>query len=67
MSIQNNNKTAMISVFDEIVLLSKYSSTVCNASQVNVQSITIRITNYLYLPEQRAVETALCSTQAPVL
>ncbi len=57
----------MISVFDEIVLLSKYSSTVCNASQVNVQSITIRITNYLYLPEQRAVETALCSTQAPVL
>ena len=46
-----NNKTATISVVNGIVILFINSSTVCNANQVNVQSITIRVINNLYLPD----------------
>ena len=50
-SIENNNKTATISVLDGIVILFINSSTVCNASQVNVQSINSFVINNLYLPD----------------
>ena len=41
----------MISVVNGMVILFINSSTVCNANQVNVQSITIRVINNLYLPD----------------
>jgi hypothetical protein len=50
-SIKKSNITATTSVVNGTVILFINSSTVCNANQVNVQSITIRVINNLYLPE----------------
>jgi len=47
----NNNKTVTVSVFNGIVMLFIASSTICNANQVNVQSINIRVKNDLYFPD----------------